>query len=102
MAIVALSPDGTVLNGANGALRPEHATLGGVWCSRMCFACTDALLRFGLTKYTLVEAPRERGVVPQSSRESRLSAARVATHQCWRPLMEEMRQELAAANEPGT
>ena len=58
MATFALSPEGTVLNGANGALLPEHAGLAGVWCSRTCLACTDALLRFGSQNVSSVPPSR--------------------------------------------
>ena len=46
-ATLALSPEGSVQNSANGALLPPHASLPGVRCSRTCLACTDALLRLG-------------------------------------------------------
>ena len=99
MATVALSPEGAVLNSAIGALLPGHASLPGVRCLRLCLACTDALLRFGSQKFSSEEVPGEQGGVPDTSRERRLSAARAATHQYWRPFVTVMRQELAAANE---
>ena len=80
MATVALSPEGSVLNSANGALLPPHASLPGVRCLRLCLACTDALLRFGSHNFTSVEVPGEQGGVSETSRERRQSAARSATH----------------------
>ena len=49
-----------------------------------------------------MEDQREQCADLESSRERKLRAARKATYQFWRPFMEEMRQELAAAHEPGS
>ena len=102
MATVALSHEGAVLNLANGALLPGHASVPGARCPRTCLTCTDALLRFGTSKFSSVVVRREQVGVSETSRERRLRAARAATHQNWRPLLAEMRQELAAADEPGS
>ena len=67
MATVALSPEGAVLNLANGALLPAHASLPGVRCCRTWLPCADALLRFGPLNFTSVEVPREQGGVPETS-----------------------------------
>lgn len=102
IATVALSPEGAVLNSANSELLPGHASPAGVRCSRTCLTFTDALFRFGSHNFTSSAARGEQGGVPAGSQERRLSAARAATHQHWQPYVAQMRQEPAAANEPGS